>query len=395
MVPLGAAETKSIIIGGLAASRHAGQADYRGLADVKNRKFIDGGGVPNRYAQLISVEDIMNLSLRLGGFCFFLFLSQACQDSGNPVLQTPPETYHFDSTLPWEQSKDAEGVNITALCVVSDAAGNSRILAGSWTGIFGSMDNGRTWMHSNIGLADTAISAFAFQATMVYTGTDRNGVFRSTDYGSSWIPSSNGMTGRYVTDLLTTPDGYLFASTNGSGIFASSNNGTTWAPVDSGLGSQIVYTIAATTDMLNRTSLFAGTFERGIFLSSNCGSVWQPANNGLASPTVEALAIGDNGAFAGTYDCIYRSTNNGFAWVAMNNGLSHTAISDICVLQDHIVVATAGAGVFLSTNNGANWSPQNFGLPTDYVFCLAVSRHNSNGHTLFAGTNNGIWKHAL
>ena len=327
------------------------------------------------------------------------------KENDNPISPTPTqqnptsvETYRFDSTIPWEQTKDGAGVNITALSVVLDASGNSHILAGSWTGVFNSTDNGTSWRVSTVGLGDTAISCFAIKGTTVYVGTDSKGVFKSTDYGITWISSNNGIATTNISDLMITKEGNLFAATNGNGIFVSLNSGSSWSPVDSGLTSQNVYTLVCNTDGNGTTNIFAGTWGSGVFRSNNNGSNWTPVNNGLASLTVDALGMSDDGTsslFAGTYSCIFRSTNNGSNWVALNNGLSNKTICSIVAADTSIFVATAGGGVYLSTNKGINWTTINFGMPTDYVFCFAINKNVSGGHTLFAGTGNGIWRHPI
>jgi photosystem II stability/assembly factor-like uncharacterized protein len=325
----------------------------------------------------------------------FIYLD-GCKKNDNPISpnSTSAETYYFDTTIPWQQSKDGAGIDITALSVVLDASNNSHILAGSWTGVFSSTDNGVSWRVSTTGLGDTAISSFAVIGTTVYAGTDTKGVFKSTDFGINWSSSNNGITNAYVADLKTTKEGNLFVATNGSGVLRSTDNGNSWLPANSGLTSQIVYTLVCSAN----GDLFAGTWGGGVFLSSNNGSSWTQVNNGLASSTVDALGMSDDGTsslFAGTYSCIFRSTDNGANWIALNNGLSNTSICDIVAANTNIFVATAGGGVYLSTNKGINWSTINFGLPTNYVFCLAISPNKSGGHTLFAGTNNGIWKHPI
>jgi photosystem II stability/assembly factor-like uncharacterized protein len=271
---------------------------------------------------------------------------------------------------------------------VSNPSGNLSILAGSWTGVFISTDDGSTWKISNAGLGDTAISSFAVQGTNVYVGTGRKGVFKSTDYGNNWVPANNGMTSANVTQLLITKAGYLFASTNGSGIYI--NNGNSWTSVDSGLTSQTVYNLISNTD---GSKIFAGTFGSGVFLSTNIGLSWSPVNNGLGNMTVEALGMSNDGLYAGTYSCIYKSTDNGSNWTP--HGLLNTTDCTILALDNYIFIATAGNGIYLSTDNGTTWSTVNLGLPTNYIFCLAVSQNKSGGHTFFAGTGNGIWKHAI
>jgi photosystem II stability/assembly factor-like uncharacterized protein len=344
------------------------------------------------------MEIIMKYLSLLAMISFLLISFEGCKkEDNNPVspTSTNAETYQFDVTIPWQQSKDAAGVNITALGIISDAAGNSHVLAGSWTGVFSSTDDGASWRVSTTGLGDTAISSFAIQGATVYAGTERKGVFKSTDFGINWVSSNNGITTANVTDLLITKTGYLFASTNGNGVYTSTDNGNNWSSVSSGLTSQTVYNIISNID---GTNIFAGTFGEGVFLSTNNGASWTQVNNGLASLTVDALGMSNDGTsslFAGTYSCIFRSTDKGSNWVALNNGLSNTLICAIVAADTCIFVATAGGGVYLSTNKGANWSAVNNGLPTNYVFCLAISKNKSGGHTLFAGTGNGIWKHPI
>ncbi|MHB8169105.1 MAG: hypothetical protein ACYDET_05575, partial [Thermoleophilia bacterium] len=56
---------------------------------------------------------------------------------------------------------------------------------------------------------------------------------------------------------------------------------------------------------------------------------------------------------------------------------------------DHTLFAGTNGGVFLSTNAGASWSALNSGLTSTSIYSLALSPSFTTDHTLFAGTGTG------
>ena len=101
--------------------------------------------------------------------------------------------------------------------------------------MFKSTDGGATWSPVNNGLTNKSVWALAIDPstpTTLYAGT-WNGVFKSINGGTTW--SANGLTGNGVFALAIDPSTptTLYAGTNG-GVFKSINGGTTWSATGTG-----------------------------------------------------------------------------------------------------------------------------------------------------------------
>jgi hypothetical protein len=185
----------------------------------------------------------------------------------------------------------------------------------------------------------------------------------------------------YIRALTINSTG-IFVGSGGGGIFISKDGGLNW--IQSGSTTAKVYSLAA-----NGATVFAGT-DAGVSRSFDNGASWSQTN--LPSTDVNSLAISSSVVVAGTYrNGIYVSADNGSNWTSMNAGLSNMSVRGLLVVGNTIFAATAGAGVFRSVNNGATWSASNSGLSSlgQYVYALTV-----NGSTIFAGTQDGVYRSA-
>ena len=69
--------------------------------------------------------------------------------------------------------------------------------------------------------------------TIIYAGTQGNGVFRSEDRGKTWRPV--GLSGQVVKSLAVSPHepGTLYAGTKPAYLYVSRDAGKTWAELES------------------------------------------------------------------------------------------------------------------------------------------------------------------
>jgi ligand-binding sensor domain-containing protein len=153
---------------------------------------------------------------------------------------------------------------------------------------------------------------------------------------------------------LAISDSIIFAGTDGDGIFVSTDNGENWVSMNNGLQSGIIHTI-----LINGAAIFAGT-ETGVSVSTNNGLTWVATDSGLPGEGVWSLAARnlapmDSTIFAGTWSGVYKSTNNGENWEA--TGLINTTmpVHSLIVRNDELFAATLGGGVFHSQFDGFSW----------------------------------------
>src|ERR1019366_5816503 len=111
------------------------------------------------------------------------------------------------------------------------------------------------------------------------------------------------------------------------------------------------------------------------------------------APNVWSLAVNDTSIYVGSDGGISLSTDNGTSWLLRDSCLSmNTPVHALAVSGTQVFAGTAGYGICLSTNDGTSWIPINSGLGTaaNYVWSFLV-----NETTIFAGTNNGVFKAEL
>ncbi len=155
-------------------------------------------------------------------------------------------------------------------------------------------------------------------------------------------------------NTLAISDSIIFAGTDGEGIFESTDNGEHWNSMNEGLQNKFIHTI-----FINGTTMFAGT-EAGASISTNNGVSWGTINSGLSDKGVWSFAArkstpGDSTIFAGTWSGVYKSTNNGKNWAETNLSVTTMPVHSLLARNYEIFAATLGGGVFNSPNNGFSW----------------------------------------
>lgn len=166
------------------------------------------------------------------------------------------------------------------------------IFAGTFGGVFRSIDNGGHWSAVNNGLM-TGNGINALMATVsghLFAGSYGDGIFRSTDNDDNWIQVNSGLTAPFVLSFATNGSGDIFAGAYfGNGVFRSTDNGDSWNEKNNGLIATEVRTIITQgpipriqpSNIDASDSIFAGTYGRGTFRSTDSGQNWQQINNGL------------------------------------------------------------------------------------------------------------------
>jgi photosystem II stability/assembly factor-like uncharacterized protein len=181
---------------------------------------------------------------------------------------------------------------VAALLV--DPQNPSILYAGSDAdGMFKSTNGGAGWSSINTGMRGFEISTLepGPSAPVLYAGTPTGGVFKTSNAGASWV---GGMDLQSVTPFVqalavhpTTP-AIVYAGAAGAGMLKSLNHGIDWTGVNTGLTNQLVFRIAI--DPAEPEKLYACT-EGGVFMSRNGGRSWTPLLQGLTNTIVTALAI--------------------------------------------------------------------------------------------------------
>jgi hypothetical protein len=315
--------------------------------------------------------------------------------------------------------------------------GNPNILyAGTWTGVFKSVDGGATWRPPVEPRWDGAplvleIAVVPSQPATVYAvmGT---GLFKSTDGGDHW--TDVGQSILPVRRVKVAPGGAVYAG-GGRGVFRSSDGGATWQALNRGLHAFDRNVQALEIDPSRPERMYAG-FNHGVYRTTDGGARWFAAGGAVleggaidiavspASPqTVYAATTAgvvrsfDGGAtwslgqvlpsvavvtphpslpqvvYAGTGNGVFKSTDRGKSWVLAGQELGGQPIAALEIDPAGTLWAGGTAslrlgGVFRSTDGGAHWAFRSRGLSALNVEVLKADPHTPG--TLFAGGSFGL-----
>ena len=131
---------------------------------------------------------------------------------------------------------------VSALVISPNFSEDGTVVAGtSQDGVFVSTDRGATWTPWNFGLIDLNVYALAISLDfrrdqMIISGTV-SGIFRSLNAGRSWHEVSFPIDAAPVLSLAISSAGLLYAGTEAHGLFASDDFGLNWDPVNNGFAS--------------------------------------------------------------------------------------------------------------------------------------------------------------
>lgn len=319
--------------------------------------------------------------------------------------------------------------------------------SGTGSGIYRSVDGGKTWSQLSIDSGSVFDIAIASQdRSLIYAATD-HGVFKSEDAGTSWSRVSSGITVSGSGDvpvqallldptdpnvvyarafdqgpLFKTVDGggtwrqindhvsaiaiapsnpqYLYAARAGSTITTSPCCPDVWQSTDGGeswlkkgasapVGRQLT-TIAV--DPADPLKLYLGGIE-AVALSRDGGATFELPQTRFAGPFATALATSPadtDTVYAGHGDGhVSMTADGGLSWrnlVTLGSGGESSVVSALAVhpLNPDLVFGANLEGVFKSTDGGNSFASSSSGLTGPGIVSLAIDP--TNIQKLFAGS---------
>ena len=297
---------------------------------------------------------------------------------------------------------------------------------GSWT----------QTLSSNYQVWQDGIVINSTNPTIMYAGTNGNGVYKTTNAGVNWTESNTGLSNLGVQCMAiskSNPDVVMCGTTNGGtnpGVYVSTNGGTSWTLKNNGITETGILPQAIAIDPTNAniayTVIFNGTADavNGVFKTTNMGDNWFVSNTGIGAiknflciavnpmnPNV--IYIGSSFAVVTSTgpQKIYKSVNGGALWTDMSNGLPQLSSDinpvrslSISTADTGIVLAglfqntTTNGGMFFTTNGGGQWTKRQNGLPNvaGALIRAVLIRPGSNTefYAGYDGTapSTGIWR---
>jgi photosystem II stability/assembly factor-like uncharacterized protein len=216
----------------------------------------------------------------------------------------------------WETSELGTPPPVVSTLVISPNFGqDGLLLAGTLQdGISRSVNGGTLWSGWNFGLLDPSIYALYFSPDFavdktIYAGTE-TGIFCSLNSGRSWREVDFPMDLAPVTSLGITSN-RLFAGTEDRGLFSSQPAYDQWEPLGRGTLSGGVHQVC-----VDATGRILVVEDEALYLSGDGGRSWEPVTGIEAETVITCVAtpLGlSPGAplFLGLYDGRVVSTKMG------------------------------------------------------------------------------------
>jgi photosystem II stability/assembly factor-like uncharacterized protein len=304
------------------------------------------------------------------------------QDNGSWFSPQNP-----DNTSSWTPAPSGDGFE----AVWNYNNSNEMLESSQYNSIFKTTDGGATWNNADAanGLSDAGSSRAPFITKLAESKQDpdlifaigASGVWRSDDFASSWnlIPITSNFTGNatyaQIKISLVNPQ-IVWAGDgmqNGSNLYVSTDGGITFNAANNYTEVFLGSISGIETDPLKDSTayaLFSFAKTPKILKTTNLGESWTDIS-GFGTDTVSAAGFPDvavysllvmpyneNIIWAGTEIGIYETTDGGAHWSYADNGFPATAVYEMVIVNDQIVVATHGRGVWsVNIPELANYEP--------------------------------------
>ena len=255
-----------------------------------------------------------------------------------------------DGGASWERAD----VGIQGLPVYSLLCADDLLLAGTQNfGVFRSTDGGTRWSaprsygndpdhYSGVWFANS----LSIDSSGAYYFLNERSIVRSRDGGETWIRACHGVRWR-MRCLAIHPNSLLFAGTETDGIYVSNDSGDSWSKSSTSIsGSLEVFAL----DVAKSGAIFGRT-DRGVVRSTDGGSSWERVFN---EAPVTSLSTGSDGCvYIGTdYRGVLGSTDNGDTWRRMTDStrvwsIDADRVGNVFVLSEN--------GILCSSDGGQTW----------------------------------------
>jgi len=299
-----------------------------------------------------------------------------------------------DGGQTFTQLPGMRGESVRALAL---APSNPRIMvAGSLTGVFRSVDGGRSWRRispeGHIDLKNVeSLAVDPRYPGMIYAGTWHL-PWRTADAGRTWYPVSTGMINDsdVMSISLDRRNPQVVYATACSGMYRSTDGAARWTKLR-GVPSSSRRTRAFAQSPDEPGTLYAGTTE-GLWVSRDSGASWQLATskevvvNAIVALPGGTLLVGGDG-FG-----VLRSADGGRSFKTSNDGFSERFVSRIVFDAEDgaLLVGIWGdrqhGGVFRARPASGSWERLGGGLEGREVLSLAA-----RGGRVVAGTDDGVF----
>ena len=227
---------------------------------------------------------------------------------------------------------------------------------GDWA-LLKTIDGGQTWQditfpHDEFENLKDAL----LLSDQSYLVAGRGTIFKTTDGGSNWDEVLSGI-GNYMSKLVQTPSGTIFASSENTNIYRSQDEGQNWTISYEGTGSNWINSIYFIDDFIG----FASGRDGTLLKTEDGGESWGNQDSGTDKKLLDIAFFDANTglvALDNWSDSLLYTQDGGLNWTTI--GMPGTAIyRNFCFLNETKGYVTAAAafsgGIYKTEDAGQTW----------------------------------------
>jgi len=228
--------------------------------------------------------------------------------------------------------------------------------------------------------ADHQVEVSFTSTNLMYAGGANSYLYYSLNNGRNWkiTPTKPNLNNAIAKVFATNKAVYV--TTTSRYVFYSTSNGADWIQTSGTPDNSRVWGIYVT----NTDQIYIGTDSGRIFTSTNAGVTWTlvPNSQGIGN-IVRSIFVNNNEIYAGSSDGFVYYSPNHMTWQAMSGSPDNSAIRDLYLCKNNLLLNTAKDFVYTrpATLGNEPWS-----LIYQTVYSFFSNRNQTN---MDAGTESG------